>query len=303
MNSPNTKRFAVLAKCSLFLTALIWGTSFVILKNTMETISIPYIMIMRFGGAAVIMLCMSLPFRRYWNLSYLKGGCLMGLCLFTAFFVQTLGLTHTTPGKNAFLTASYCIIVPFLSWLIYKQRPNHYHLLGAFLCIIGIGLVSLQNDLTFGVGELLSACSGFFFALHMIVTSHYVESRHPILLNAIQFSVVAILAWVVSFFYGVPPQNLTAHDIFPIIYLCVFSTAGCYLFQSFGQKYATPTSVAVILSLESVFGTTLSVLFYGETLSIRLVVGFVLIFAAILISETKLAFLQQKHKIAKGTVR
>ena len=76
------------------------------------------------------------------------AGGLFGVFLFIAYTTQTFGLTGTTPSKNAFLTATYCVLVPFLAWRVFHRRPDQYNLLAAFLCITGVGLVSLSGDLT-----------------------------------------------------------------------------------------------------------------------------------------------------------
>ena len=78
----------------------------------------------------------------------------VGGTMFTAYAFQTIGLTGTTPGKNAFLTAIYCVIVPFLYWLIDRRRPDRFNIAAAFLCMLGIGLVSLDGNLSMGWGDV-----------------------------------------------------------------------------------------------------------------------------------------------------
>ena len=87
---------------------------------------------------------MSIIFYKYVkdiNIKDLKGGMITGTCLFLAYLIQTIGLTMTTPGKNAFLTAVYCAIVPFLVWFFYRRRPDSYNFFAALLCIVGVGFV------------------------------------------------------------------------------------------------------------------------------------------------------------------
>ena len=284
-----------MGRIALVVTTMIWGTSFVLLKNTLDVITPLTIMAIRFLGSALLMLIIGFKDLKKLDKDYVKGGIIMGLCVFCGYLLQTFGLEYTTPGKNAFLTATYCVIVPFLAWFIEKKRPDKFNLSAAVICIVGIGLVSLQDDLTVGIGDMLTAFCGFFFALHMIYTGKYAENRSPILLNMIQFAVVGVLALILALIFEEPPAAVSFDVVLTMIYLCVMCTAVCYQLQTFGQKYATASSVAVIMPLESVFGTVVSVIFYGEHIGFRLFTGFVLIFAAIIISETKLGFLRKSR--------
>lgn len=284
-----------MGRIALLVTTFIWGTSFVILKSALNSIPTLYILAFRFSGAAVLMLLIGIKDLKKLDMGYLKGGAMMGLCLFLAYVFQTFGLVHTTPGKNAFLTAIYCVIVPFLYWAINKRRPDKFNITAAFMCIVGIGLVSLNDELRIGLGEALTTIGGVFFAFHIIATARSVENRSPALLTMLQFAVCALLSWVFAFASEPFPTSIPTDALVGIVYLCVMCTAVCFLLQTIGQKYTPPSSVAVIMTLESVFGTVISVLFYGEILTPRLVLGFVIIFTAILISETKLEFLRKRN--------
>ena len=276
-------------RLALLLATLLWGSSFVILKNTLESITTFYMLAIRFTCAALVMILLGFRERRSFEPGYLRGGLLMGVLLFLAYTLQTFGLLHTTPGKNAFLTASYCIMVPFLNWGIHRQRPTGANVSAALICVAGMGLVSLQNDLSIGLGELLTVGCGFFYALHIIATTRYIEGRSTILITAVQFSVVAVFSWIFALATETPPERLTPEVSGALLYLCLGCTAGCYYLQTYGQKYTPPSAVAVIMTLESVFGTIISVIFYDEKLTPRLIAGFALIFAAVLVCETRAA--------------
>lgn len=295
------KKNAVLGRAALLLTTLIWGTSFVILKNTLDTVPTLYILAFRFSGAAILMLPFILKDIKKLDKKYLINGALMGVFLFGGYTVQTFGLVFTTPSKNAFLTASYCVLVPYVSWVIEKKHPSIFNVSAAIICLIGVGFVSLKNDLTIGIGDILTVCCGLFYAIHMVLTSKYVNGRSVLLLTTVQFSTAGVLAWALALLTGRFPTNIPAGNAWGIVYLCVMSTALCFVLQTFGQKHISSTTASIILTLESVFGAAFSVLVYHEKLSIRLIIGFVLIFAAVLISETKLSFFKSKRKINETT--
>ena len=282
------KKNSILGRSALILTTLIWGTSFVVLKNTLDSVPTLYVLAFRFTGAAAIMLIAGWREFKKFDLRHLKMGALMGACLFTAYTFQTFGLVFTTPGKNAFLTAVYCIIVPFLCWGLYRKRPDIFNIIASVICVTGVGLVSVRDDLTLGLGEGLTLVCGLFFAIHIILTSEAVKTCSVVILTAIQFAVAGALSWSGALFSSPLPSNIPQGAIAGMIYLTIMCTAACFFLQTFGQKYTPPSGAAVIMTMESVFGTAISVLFYKEILNLQLLLGFILIFMGIIISETKL---------------
>ena len=186
----------ILGRAALVAMTVIWGTSFVVLKNTLDVIPPLYILAVRFSGAAVLMLLIAVKSLKKLDRGYLIGGGLMGLALFAAYTVQTYGLSMTTPGKNAFLTATYCVLVPFLYWIIDKKKPDGYNLIAAVLCLVGVGFVSLENDFSMNSGDALTLGCGLFFGIHIILTSRYVEGRNIALLSMVQFATAGILSWI-----------------------------------------------------------------------------------------------------------
>ena len=294
MSHLSEKKQGIIGRLALLATTLIWGTSFVILKSALDSVDTLYILAFRFTGAAVLLLLMGVPQLKKLDRGYLKGGVTMGAFLFLAYVLQTYGLVYTTPGINAFLTATYCILVPFLYWLISRRKPDKYNIVAAVVCITGMAFIFLRDGLKGGLGETLTVCSGLFFALHIIATDRSADGRSPVLLSMLQFATAAVLAWICALCTGPVPTSIPSGAVGSIIYLCVMCTAVCFLLQTIGQKYTPPASASVILTLESAFGTLFSVLLGQEVLSFRLVLGFVLIFCAVLISETKLSFLKNK---------
>ncbi len=294
MNEATLKK---LAKPLIVMATVIWGFSFVVMKNALDDFP-PYFLIgARFLAAAVIL---AIVFFRRWRRSvdagYLLGGGVMGLCLFLAYAAQTCGLSTTTPGKNAFLTAIYCVIVPFLNWAVRRQPPDRYNVLAAILCVAGIGLVSLGSAFTVTRGDALSLLGGFLFAAHIVSVAKFSEGRDIFTLTILQFAAAGVLALVCTLLLETPPSALPKSALYGLLYLTVAATACGLLLQNVGQKYTEPAAVAVLLSLEAPFGVLFSVLFYDERPTIRMFLGFALIFTAVLCSETKFKFLRNFKK-------
>lgn len=289
------RKLALLGRTALILTALIWGTSFVVLKSTLDVIPTLYILAFRFSGAAALIALVFAKQLKTLDKRYFRDGLILGVLLFLAYTIQTYGLKYTTPSKNAFLTAAYCVLVPFVSWIVWKKRPDKFNFISAALCLVGVGFVSLKNDRSVEFGDLLTLCCSVFYAVHIILTGKYVKNRSVPLLTMLQFATAGGLAWIAALLTDPFPTQITTGNIWSLIYLCVMCSAVCFLMQTFGQKHTTPGAAAIILSLEAVFGAAFSVLLSGEGLSARLLIGFALIFAAVLISETKLSFLKKQQ--------
>ena len=286
---------ANLGRTCLILTTLIWGSSFVILKSALDSITPLWVLAIRFSGAAILMLIACLPRLKKLDKRYVTGGCLMGLCLAAAYIVQTYGLVYTTPGKNAFLTTTYCILVPFLYWAISGKRPDKYNIIAAVVCLVGVGLVCLGNDLSINVGDMLTILCGLFYGLHIIVTSRTAENRDPVLITMLQFATAAVVCFIGAVLFEPAPHDIGSGTWLSIAYMTFICTGLCYILQTVGQKYTPPSQTAVILTLESVFGSAISVILGVESLTFNIALGFFLIFIAIITSETKLDFLNKKR--------
>ncbi|MFB0921730.1 MAG: DMT family transporter, partial [Oscillospiraceae bacterium] len=158
------KKYAVLGRTALIITTMIWGTSFVVLKNTLNSVPTLYILAFRFSGAAILLALLFFKELKNIDKKYVINGMVLGTLLFGGYVVQTYGLLYSTPSKNAFLTAAYCVLVPFVVWIVSKKRPDKYNFISTIICIVGVGLVSLKNDRTVELGDVLTVCSSVFYA-------------------------------------------------------------------------------------------------------------------------------------------
>ena len=287
-----------LAKPMLAGAALIWGSSFFMMKDIVEVLPPLFLLALRFTGGALLL---GLVFWKRWRgftPDYLWRGSVMGAFLFLAYTVQTFGIRYTTPSNNAFLTAVYCVIVPFLYWAVMGRKPDRYNILSALLCVAGVALVSVTGEFTVGLGDSLTLVGAFFYAAHIIAVEKVSEGEKDIyLLTVIQFASAAVFCWVGNALFGsLPPAEVfTPSILLQLSYLIVMCTTVALLFQNVGQIWSDPASASILLSLESVFGVLFSVLFYHDPVTARLLLGFGLIFVAVVCSETKFSFLKKKQ--------
>lgn len=285
-----------LAKPMLVCAPLIWGSTFFMIKDALDDVDALFMLAFRFTLAAVLL---AIVFWRRWkgmDLSYLWQGAVLGLFMGAAYILQTFGLMGTTPGKNAFFTAVYCVIVPFLYWAVNRKHPTRWNVLAALMSVMGIGLVSWDGGgLTLAMGDVLTLCAGFLLACHIVTVAKFSGGRDIFLLTILQFAMIALMCWVgTAFSRGLPTNGLPAYVWWVLLYLAIGSTAVALLFQNVGQKYADPSSAALLLSLEAPFGVLFSVLFGGERPTPLMYLGFLLIFLAVVCSETQFKFLRSK---------
>lgn len=292
MTEKKKKRFAVGA---LFLATLIWGSGFCVLKDSLDHVPKCYTLAFEFTVAVILIAVVFWKRLKKIDRRILMQGILIGLVLAAAEYFQTFGLEGTSPGKNAFLTTTYCVMVPFLFWLAAGKKPNRHNLTAAFLCLIGIGLVTWTGGAAMNLGDLMTLVCSFFFALQIVFIAKYAPETDPVLLTILQFAVNAVVFWILAFVTETRPEGLTMHEVWPLLYLAVVVTALAMFLQNVGQKYTGASTASLILSLESVFGVVFSILFYGERLTVRVAIGFVVIFIAVIIAQKEEAGKEEKN--------
>ena len=278
-------------KLALAGAAAIWGGSFVVIKGALDVVPACWLMFVRFLGASVIVGALfNKTLRRNLDGSHPLAGSVLGVLSGTAFLIQNIGLTTITPGRNAFLTATYCVIVPFINWAVAKRRPGGTNLVAAALAILGVGLLSLGDDLSFSLssGELLTLAAAVLYALHIVAVSRFSAAHDVMTLTVVQLAVSAAVNLAASLALGEVLDVAVLLDPSmwgALFYLVVLSSCVCMVVQNLGQAHVPPAQAALLLSLESVFAVVASIVFYGEAVTPRLALGFASIFVAVVVSE------------------
>lgn len=275
-------------KVLLLLVTMAWGASFVYMKDMVAVFPPGWLLGIRFTIAGLVILpflLKRLRLRLTWKA--LAAGMVMGLLDFLGFFTQTVGLQTVSPGINAFLTAVYVVLVPFMWWVVAKRKPTKANIVAAFVAIVGIWLVSVTSasgSLSIGFGEIMTLLCAFFFAAHIVSVSILSVFYDVLMLTVIQFITEGLLGLATGAVFETLPA-LTPVIVGELAFVVLFATIFAFGVQNIALAHIEPTQASLILSLESVFGVVFSILLYGELLTVRLVVGFVLIFIALLVSE------------------
>ena len=274
------------AKLALFITAMLWGSTFAIGKIATEVFSASFVIALRFTVASIALIIVAAPLYKQLNKEYWIDGIWMGLALFISYILQVEGLAaDTSPGESAFLCTTYCVLVPFFHWFATKKRPRLLHIFCVFICLFGIGILSLQGGFSMSVGDVLTVLSGVPGAINLVLSSIMCQKKNPLLLTTIELGVVAILAWIFVLFTDTFPSEFPINAVGGVVYLGVVATALCLFLQSYGLKYAETSIGGMLLSLESVFGVIFAIILYHEMVTMRMMIGFVVIFVAIVLSQ------------------
>ena len=285
-------------KALLVIMALMWGYSFFVMKDALDRVPPFQLLTIRFGVSSLLMFALFKDrIYKHFNKTNLVVGIGMGVIEWAAFGFQTMGLVQTTPGKNAFLTGTYCILVPFISYVISKEKLTRYNMSAAVCCLVGIGLVALDS-LSVNMGDIFTLLGAFFFALQISLAAKYGKDLDVNVITFWMFAAVAVLCVVTTCTTETlyPLASFDMGLVMQLAFLSVFCTCVGLLIQNLALAHVSPATGSLLLSLESPSGVFFSVLFAGEVLTGRLVAGFALIFISIIISETHLSFLQPRAR-------
>ena len=281
------KRNGMVASIILVVVALVWGTTFAVIKDTLGVVKPYSLMMFRFSFSAILLSL--LYFGKIKNMKKVdfKRGIIIGIFMFLAFYFMIISIRFTTASKFSFIIASYVLIVPFLSWIINKKKLDRYTIGSAVIATIGLGFLTIEKGVNFNIWDLVAVCCSFFFATHMVAIEKYSGDSDPIALTILQFIVTAILFIVLT---GVTEgYNLS---ILPDIkwtlgYLVIVSTVIPFAIQNIVQKYISSTRTALILTLQSAFGSVFAIYYLNEKMTKQVGIGCLLIFVAIMIQNLK----------------
>jgi drug/metabolite transporter (DMT)-like permease len=281
----------VFAEFSLFIITIIWGLGFPITKLAVNYgFQANTIMVGRFLTATIILGLIYARRLKYLNKTILIFGTITGLFLFFGFFFQTLGSVYTTPSKNGFITQLNIVFVPYLYFLFFKKKVDIFNIVSVLIAIVGMFILSYSAEGFSGVniGDVYTFLCAIMVAFNVVTGSFYQKKYNfdPALFVLVNIFVSMILSVIFMVAFDEYPE-ITVLSLWPLLVLGVFNTALGFLVQSYALKISLPTKVSLIVALESVFGVVGSVLIIGEPLTLRLVIGGLLIISGIVITEIK----------------
>lgn len=272
----------------LFLTALIWGSTFVAQKSAMDNLG-PF----GFNAARCLVGAFSLflisffikPSGKTKKKNLIKGGSIAGVLLFAAVSLQQIGIAGTTAGKAGFISSMYIIFVPLIA-LFGGGKISGTFWGGLFLALFGLYFLCVKGGITgINSGDMTVLFSAVFFALHIICISKYAKKTDPIQISCLQFLIAGLLACVFALIIENPGIEEITSSGFEILFTGVLSCAIGYTLQIRAQKHIRPHIASLILSMESVFAVLSGYLFLNEILTLREIFGCILMFTAVYVAQ------------------
>ena len=287
------RKVEVVASIILAVVALVWGTTYAVIKDTLSVVQPFSLMMFRFVFSALILSLMYLKKFKTIKSVDLKRGVIIGIFMFLAFYFLIVSIRFTTASKFSFIVGAYVLIVPFLSWVINKTKLDRYAIVGAILATIGLAFLTMEKGAIFNLWDLVAGCCSFFFAAHMIAIEKYSGDSDPILLTIIQFITTAVLFIILTGIKEGYDFTVLPEIKWTLGYLVIISTIIPFAIQNIVQRYISSTSTALILTLQSAFGSIFAVYYLDERMTKQMIIGCLLIFIAIVFQETKLKFLKR----------
>lgn len=270
----------------LLLAAFIGGGGFICLKYLLDWGYDPFQVI--FGRFLMASICMCMVYhkrlkkitKREW-----KVGGILGVLLAAMFLLMTVGLQYTTPSVNAFLVNIPAVIVPFICWGVFKQKPSRNCFIAAVMTLVGVSCLSLTADFHIDLGAGLSLLAAVAFSLQMAFLGNITEGCDAVHIAVAENLFTLLVTAVIVTFTGWDMPSLTLPAFGNFFFLGAFCTAAYFALQSAGQQITSPNKAAIIITSESIFAAVFSALLYGERMSLRGYLGCIIIFAAMALAE------------------
>ncbi len=274
MRSPKHKTSHTQGILLLIIITLIWGTTFPLLKNVVNSLSPSVLIAFRFTVATVAFI----PFIHRLNLHQVCKGVILGVLLFITFATQAIGIETIPANRAAFITSLNTIIVPLLG-----LRLSRMVLLAAGLAVVGIGLMSWETG-AFRIGDLWMFGCAISYATYILILEQTASKSSPLSLTAIQLLIVAILSTIWATPEFIEEIEIIKKNFGALMYLGLMASAISTWLQVIAQRRVSAHETALIFTLEPVFATVFSFLLLGEKLGTRGIAGSTLIIVAIIIN-------------------
>lgn len=284
---------AYLAEFLLLMVGIVWGATFPVVKIAIETTGALWFNALRFAIAGAVALVIVLINAKRIEKEMVGYGILLGILLSIAYTAQTIGLKYTTSGNAGFITGLFVVFVPLVSGVAFRRIPSLVNLFSVFLAVAGLALLSLNESLRMGYGDLLVLICAFVYSIHIVILDKVTDRFNSLDLAMVQIISAGILlnGFTVPFVSRLPEIN--NYIIFTILLTAIFATVAAFFIQTFAQKHIGPTRTALILITEPVFAAIFGYLLLFEVLSLRKLIGAATLLSAMIISEL---FGKAKHE-------
>lgn len=285
----------LLGTIQLLLAALIWGSAFVAQSEGMNHIGPLTFMSVRFLLGGLVLLPIIALRKNKIKASdaaatssgikkALTGGIICGILLTFASGFQQFGILYTSVSKAGFITTLYVVFIPICG-LFTKRKPSPTVWVAVIASVFGLYMLCMSDDLRLSAGDVLVFFSAICYTAQILAVDRYSQNIDPITLSCIQFFTVAAVSAIPAFITEQPTPSAIVSAWLPLLYAGILSSGVAFTLQVVAQRYTEPTIAAITMSFESVFSALSGWLILNESLSLRELIGCVIMFAAIITAQ------------------
>jgi drug/metabolite transporter (DMT)-like permease len=279
----NSRLARALPTLALLGVTATWGSTFFMIKDLLHEVSVVDFLSIRFAIAAAVLLVAAPGRVRRLSRDDLRHGVVLGLVYGVAQVLQTTGLEHTPASVSGFVTGMYVVATPILGAILFRQAVGRMVWTAVLIATAGLGFLSLQG-FSVSSGVIIILCSAMLYALHIVGLGQWSTTSNAVGLAVLQMVVIAVVCTAVSAPNGIGAPD-TRSGWLALIYMALVAAALAMLLQTWAQAHLAPTKAAIIMTMEPVFAAFFAVLFGGESLTIRMVIGGGLVLSAMYLVE------------------
>ena len=270
---------------ALLIITVIWGSTFVLVKQGIAEIPVYNFLAIRFGIAFFLLAIIYYKKLLKINWATFISSSIVGLALFLGYAFQTVGLQYTTASKSGFITGFTVVLVPLFQAFLLKNPPKRSVIAGVILAFIGLILLTTNIDLSINIGDIYTFFCAISFALQIVFVTKFGSKVDYETLTTIEVGLVALLSAIFSLFFENPVIPTQAITWTSILITSIFATSLAFAVQNKMQQLTTPTHTALIFSAEPVFAAVFDYILLGEIITGRSLIGSLLILSGMLLAE------------------
>lgn len=267
----------------LVLAGMIWGGSFVVVKDSLDYMTPLWQLALRLGVAVIPAAVLAIINISKWDFRSFAKGAVLGVIFAAALICQNKGMEYVSASKSAFLTGTYVAFLPLFEIIFLRRRIPPRRIIAAIVCTLGAAVLTLQGKFTPEWGDLSLLACGAMYALHLMYID---ENMHinPVILHIGQIISAAVVCMAAAIIVEPMPHTVNLRCIPGLIYCGILEVFVGFFFQMLGQKNASTSISAILLSMEAVYGAVFSAVFLHEKMSVRMIIGSAMIVASAIIN-------------------
>jgi drug/metabolite transporter (DMT)-like permease len=283
------------AHIAIVIAILIWGSTYFVIKDSLNGIHPVTLVFYRFLIATIIM-GIVLAIKRMHPFKKIYRGINLGMMLWLLYIPQTIGLIYLSASNSGFLTSLYILIIPIITTIFMKNKITTQRVISIVVALIGLYIVT-GGISTMGIGDSITIIAACAIAFQYLLVDYYIKQKaNPLVICFQQFLFLTIWTFITMLLIKAPFTIAGESAFYEMLYLAIFPSVIAYILQTSAQMYITPMTVAIFGVLEPISAAFFSWSLGGEKMMPAKAMGGFLIIIAILIAEMQ--FKKRKIKFS-----